>query len=136
MTAWATLVLAAYLFVNGLLVLFGMVSFASGAYLLGGLETMGFVIYLLVALVVALALAILGLSLRKGWRWSRRVVILAAGFLIAGAVSPVSAAMIYSQVWEIAIHGAKIVLAIVIIRYFLQPEVVDYFTARNGSQST
>ncbi len=132
MTAWATLVLAAYLFVNGLLVLFGMVSFASGAYLLGGLETMGFVIYLL----VALALAILGLSLRKGWRWSRRAVIIAAGFLIAGAVSPVSTAMIYSQVWEIAIHGAKVVLAIVIIRYFLQPEVVDYFTARNGSQST
>ena len=126
------LVLAAYVAANGALVLFGTVSFASGTYLLGELVTMGPLIYF----VVAVLLAGLGFSLLRGLRWSRRVAIIAAALLVAGSVMPISAAVIYSQVVGIVIHGAKIILAIVIIRYLVQPEVVDWFSARSGSRST
>jgi hypothetical protein len=126
------LALAAYVAVNGLLVLLGAVSFASGTYILGDLVTMGPVIYF----VVAALSSGLGFSLLRGFRWSRRAGIIAAALLVAGAVMPVSSAVIYSQIVGIVIHGAKIVLAIVIIRYLMQPEVADWFSARTDSQST
>jgi hypothetical protein len=119
----ACFVVAAYVAVNGLLVVLGLVSFASGAYVLGGLEVMGPLIYFM----VAASLAVLGWGLLRGWRWSRRGAVIAAGLLIAGAVMPVSAAVAYSHIFGIVVHGAKIVLAIVIIRYLLQPEVVEWF---------
>jgi hypothetical protein len=124
--------LAAYTATNGLLVMIGAVSFASGAYLLGGLETMGPLIYF----IVAAAVAALGFLLLRGWRWSRRLAVVAAGLMIAGAVMPVSAAVVYSQIFGIIVHGGKIIVAIVIIRYLLQPEVVDWFNARSDSRST
>ena len=117
----------AYLAVDGLLVMVGVVSFASGAYLLGGLETMGPLIYL----IVATAMMGLGFGLLRGWRWSRRVAIIAAGFLIAGAVMPLSADVAYSHVFGVIAHGAKIILAIVVIRYLLQPDVVEWFGRRS-----
>lgn len=119
--------LAAYVAINGLLVVLGVVSFASGEYLLGGLETMGPLIYFIVAAV----LAALGFALLRGWRWSRRVAVMAAGLLIASAAMPVSAAVVYSHIFGIVVHGAKIILAIVIIRYLLQPEVVEWFALRS-----
>ena len=118
--------LTLYLAVNGLLVMFGVVSFASGTYLLGGLETMGPIIYYIVAAILAL----LGFGLLRGWRWSRRVGVIAAGFLIAGSVMPISAAVAYSQVSAMIIQGAKIITAIVVIRYLLQPDVVEWFSRR------
>jgi hypothetical protein len=123
---WGCFALAAYLAVNGLLVMLGVLSFASGAYLLGGLETMGPLIYI----IVAVAVAVLGLGLLRGWRWSRRLAVIASGLLIAGAVMPVSAAVVYSQILGIIVHGVKIILAIVIIRYLLQPEMVEWFGRR------
>ncbi len=126
------LAVAAYIVGNGLLVLLGVVSFASGAYILGELVTMGPLIYFITAALVAG----LGFALLRGWRWSRRVGMVAAALLVASSVMPVSAAVIYSQVAGIVIHGTKIILAIVIIRYLMQPEVGDWFSARNGSQST
>jgi hypothetical protein len=123
--ALGLLTLAVYLAINGLLVMLGVVSFASGAYLLGGLETMGPLIYFIVASLVAG----LGFGLLRGWRWARRVAVIAAGLLIAGAVMPLSGAVAYSHIFGVIIHGAKIILAIVIIRYLLQPEVVEWFSA-------
>ena len=130
--ALGCLALAAYVAGNGLLVLLGMVSFASGTYILGELVTMGPLIYFLVAALVAG----LGLALLRGWRWSRRVGIVAAALLVASSVMPISSAVIYSQVAGIVIHGAKIILAIMIIRYLMQPEVADWFSARTGSRPT
>ncbi len=115
--------LAAYLALNGILVQLGLVSFTSGAYLLGGLEVMGPLIYW----IIAAALVGLGFSLLRGWRWSRRLCLIAAALLIAGSVMPVSAAVVYSQVIAMILHGVKIILAIVIIRYLFQPEVADWF---------
>jgi hypothetical protein len=124
--------LAAYLAINGLLVMLGVVSFASGAYWLGGLETMGPLIYL----IVAAAVAVLGFGLLRGWRWMRRIAIIAAGLLVATAVMPLSGAVAYSHIFGVVIHGAKVILAIVIIRYLLQSEVVEWFSAKSGSRST
>lgn len=93
---------------------------------------MGPLIYFIVAALVAS----LGFALLRGWGWSRRVGVIAAGLLVAGSVMPVSAAVIYSQVAGIVIHGSKIILAIVIIRYLLQPEVVEWFNAKSDSRST
>ncbi len=123
---------ALYVAANAVLVLLGIVSFTSGTYILGELVTMGPLIYVIVAVLVAG----LGFALLRGYRWSRRLAILAAALLVAGSVMPVSAAVIYSQVLGIVIHGAKIILAIVIIRYLMQPEVVEWFSAKSGSQST
>jgi hypothetical protein len=116
--------LAAYLAINGVLVFLGVVSFASGTYVLGGLETMGPLIYFLVAAV----LSALAFALLRGWPWARRVAVIAAGLLIAGSVMPISSAVAYSQVFAMIVHGAKIIIAIVIIRYLLQPEVVEWFS--------
>lgn len=117
------LAMGAYIAVNGVLVALGTVSFASGAYVLGELTVMGPLIYFIVAALVAA----LGICILRGWRWSRRLAIVAAALLIAGAALPLSAAVVYSQVAGIVIHGAKIILAIVIIRYLMQPEVADWF---------
>jgi hypothetical protein len=130
--AWGCFALAIYLVFNGLLVARGMVSFASGAYLLSGLETMGPAIYLLVACVLAL----LGFMLLRGWSIARRLAIIASALLLAGAMMPISSAVIYAHVFGIVIHGAKIIVAVMLIRYLLQPEVVDYFSAETGSPRT
>jgi hypothetical protein len=122
---WSCLAVAAYLAINGLLVLLGTVSFGSGAYLLGGLETMGPLIYFIVAVMVAA----LGYGLLRGWRWSRRVGVIAAGLVIAGTVMPVSAAVAYGQVLGMMIHGAKIIVAMMVIRYLLLGEVVEWFSS-------
>jgi hypothetical protein len=117
--------IAGYLTVNAVLVFAGVLSLASGSYLLGEYTTMGPILFLLIAWV----LAGLGTALWRGWRWARRAAIVPCGFLIALSVIPVSSAVIDGRVLAIFLHGAKIILAIVCIRYLLQPEVVDYFSA-------
>jgi hypothetical protein len=115
--------IGAYLLVNGFLILAGMMSLASGAYLLGEYSTMGPLIYL----TVAVALAGLGIALLRGWRWARRLAIVACALLVAAAVIPVSTAVIDGRVFAIFFHGLKIIAAIIAIRYLLLSEVVDYF---------
>lgn len=124
--------LAAYLVINGLLVLAGVLSLASGAFLLGEYSTMGPAIFA----AVAAALIVLGWGLLRGWRWVRRLAIVAAALLLATAVMPVSAAVIYFHPLAIVIHGVKIIAAIVAIRYLLQSEVVDYFSEKTGRSAT
>jgi hypothetical protein len=117
--------LAAYLAGDGILVALGTVSFASGAYWLGGLETMGPLIYF----IVAAALAALGFGLLRGWSLARRAAVIAAGLLVAGAVMPVSAAVVYGQVLGMMTQGVKIIAAIMVIRYLLLGDVVEWFAS-------
>ncbi len=99
--------------------------------MLGDIAIMGPLIYFL----VAAAMAALGYGLLRGWRWTRRLAQVAAALLISGTVVSISSAVMYSQVFGIILHGAKIVLAIVIIRYLMQPEVVEWFGRPRRSES-
>jgi len=121
--AIACFLLAVYLVLNGVLIITGVVSLASGAYVLGEYSMMGPLLFLAVAAVLAL----LGWGLLRGWNWTRRLAVVAAGLLLATAVMPVSAAVIYFHPLALVIHGTKIIAAIVAIRYLLLSEVVDYF---------
>ena len=116
----------AYLLVNGVLISVGMMSLASGAYLLGEYSGMGPLIFL----IVAVALGGLGIGLLLGRRWARRLAVVACALLIAAAVIPVSTAVIDGRVFAIFFHGLKIIAAMVAIRYLLLSEVVDYFAQR------
>ena len=121
--AIACFLLAVYLVLNGVLIITGVLSLASGAYVLGEYSMMGPLLFL----VVAAVLALLGWGLLRGWNWTRRLAVVAAGLLLATAVMPVSAAVIYFHPLALVIHGTKIIAAIVAIRYLLLSEVVDYF---------
>ena len=99
--------------------------------MLGDIAIMGPLIYF----IVAVAMATLGYGLLRGWRWTRRLAQVAAALLISGTVVSISSAVMYSQVFGIILHGAKIVLAIVIIRYLMQPEVVEWFGRPRRSES-
>lgn len=118
-------VLAAYLLASGILVTAGAVSLASGRYLLGDYATMGPVLYFGAAVVFGL----LGFGLLKGWRFSRRAAIIVVALSMATSLLPVSAAVTYFQIGPLILHGAKIILAIMAIRYLLQAEVVEWFSA-------
>jgi hypothetical protein len=120
--------LAAYLVGNAALILAGVVSLASGAYIVGEFSTMGPVLYFL----VATALVGLGFALLKGWGLARRAGIVAAALLLATAVTPISAAVAYGNIPGMLIHGAKIIAAIVAVRYLLLSDVVEYFSARSS----
>jgi len=87
------------------------------------------------ALIAAL-LALLGVGLLQGWRFARRLGVLMAALLMAMSLLPVSAAVMYFQIVPLIIHGGKIILAVMAIRYLTQREVVDYFSATTGRRST
>ena len=124
-SAIACIALGIYLVANGALITFGVLSLASGAYVLGEYSTMGPVLYF----VAAGSLFLTGFGLMRRWGWSRRLAIIAAALVVATAVMPVSSAVIYFHLAGIIIHGAKIIVAIIAIRYLLQPEVVEWFRA-------
>jgi len=126
--AFACFAIAGILAVQGSLTLAGVLSLASGRYVLGEYSTMGPPIFL----VVAVVLAVLGVGLMRGWRFARRLAIIAAALFLATSALPLSAAVGYMQVGASVIHGAKIILAIVGIRYLLQPEMVEFFSAKRG----
>ncbi len=126
--AVACFLLALYFLVSAALVNVGAVSFASTRYLLGEYAIMGPLLYLILAVV----LSSLGLALDKGWSPARRLAIVAAGFLLATSLLPISAAMAYFQIVPLAIHGAKVIVAVMAIRYLLLGEVVEWFSARSG----
>ena len=115
--------IAGYLLLNAVLIVAGVLSLASGAYLLGEYAMMGPMLFVL----IAVALVMMGWGLLHGWNWTRRLAVVASALLLATAVMPVSAAVIYFQPLALIIHGSKIIAAIVAIRYLLQAEVVDYF---------
>lgn len=126
--AVACCALGTYLAGNGALVAAAVVSFASGRYLLGEYASMGPILYF----GVALALAALGVGLLRAWRIVRRLTIVAAALLLATSVLPISAAVAYFQIGALVIHGLKIILSVMAIRYLLQEEVVEYFSAKSA----
>jgi len=126
--AVACFALGAYLACNGALVAAAVVSFASGRYLLGEYASLGPILYF----VVAILLVVLGVGLLLGWRIVRRLTMVAAALLLATSVLPMSAAVAYFQIGPLAIHGLKIIVSVMAIRYLLQEEVVEYFTAKSA----
>jgi hypothetical protein len=122
----ASFVIAAYLFGAGILVMLGTIPLASGRYFLGEYVNWGPALYF----IAPAAFALLGFGLIRGWRPMRRLGIIAAALLMATSLLPISAAVTYFQIAPLVLHGIKIVLAIMAIRYLLQPEVVDFFSAK------
>jgi hypothetical protein len=121
--AIVSFLLAVCLVLNGLLIVGGLLPLASGSYIVGEYSMMGPVLFLSVSLV----LTVLGVGLLRGWNWTRRLAVAAAALLLATAIMPVSAAVIYFHPIAIVIQGSKIIAAVVAIRYLLLSEVVDYF---------
>lgn len=117
--------IAGFLAVSGALVVAGTIPLASGRYLLGEYAIWGPALYWLVAAV----LVILGFGLLRGWRLMRRLAIVVAALMIATSALPISAAVAYFQIAPLVVHGVKIILAVMAIRYLLQPEVVEWFSA-------
>ncbi len=130
--AFACFALAGYLLVLGILVATAVAPFAFGRYILGDYASMGPVLYFF----AGLALVVLAIGLLRGWSFMRRFSIIAAALLLGTSVLPISAAVAYFQIAGIVVHGLKIIVAVVAIRYLLQPEVVDYFSARSARRST
>ena len=120
--------LALYFLVSAALVKADVVSFASTRYVLGEYATMGPVLYAMLGIIMSG----LGLGLDKGWSPARRVAIVVAGFLFATSILPISAAVAYFLIVPLLIHGAKVILAVMAIRYLLLSEVVEWFSARSG----
>jgi len=83
-----------------------------------------------------LVLLAAGIGLHRGWRFFRRLAIVVAALLMATSLLPISAAVAYFQIVPLIIHGIKIILAVMAIRYLLQPAVVEFFSAKAVPRST
>jgi hypothetical protein len=105
----------------------GRTALSAGAWLLGGgLEQLGPLAFLTyAAIVVGLAVA-----LWKRWRWARRGAILVAAIGIALAVPALSSAVMDSRVLGIAREGVQIVVRVLVIFYFSQEPVKEWFSHR------
>ena len=120
--------LAAYLVFSAALVAFGVVSFTAGAWLLGGLETMGPVIYGIGAVVAA----VIGWGLLRRQNWARHLGTLAAGVVFVLSIPTISGAVAYSQVPAIVREGVKIIVCVVLFRALNTGESAAWFAQRNG----
>jgi hypothetical protein len=117
------LLLAAYLLTCALLVQFGIVSFTTAASLLGGMETMGPLIYVGAAAVAAA----IGIGLIRMQGWARHLASVATGVVFVLAIPTISGAVAYSRISAIAREGAKIIVCVIIFRYLNTGEVSRHF---------
>jgi cell division protein FtsW (lipid II flippase) len=119
---------AAYLAVVGLTMLLkpGVVSMAAGADLLGGLETAGPYMFLLMA---AVATAI-GLGLLRLQNWARRVAIVIAIIGIVLLVPSVSGAVINFRMGKLAWSGLGVIVRAAIVWYLYQEHVKQAFESK------
>lgn len=122
------LLLAAYLVACAVLVQFGVVSFTTAAWLLGGVETMGPVIYAATAVVAA----VIGIGLMRMQGWARHLASVAAGVVFLLAIPTISSAVAYSRVLGIAREGAKIIVCVIIFRYLNTNDVSRRFGKQSG----
>lgn len=123
--AFGFLLAAVYLAAIGLTMLVrpGLVSVAAGADLLGGLETAGPYMFLLMAAVgLAIALGLLRLQ-----NWARRLAILVAmlGFVLL--IPTVSSAVIDFQLGKLARSGSGLIVRVLIVFYLYQLPVREQF---------
>lgn len=118
-------VCAIYLAGAGLLMLLrpGMISMASGAPLLFGLELSGPYMFLLVALV---GLGIAGGLLRRS-NLVRRAAVLVAVVGIVMLVPPVSAAAILVQPGALALGALGIIVRVIVAWYLSRADTVELF---------
>lgn len=121
--------LGAYLLGAALLVGVGAAPFTTGAWLLGGTETMGPGIYVIVALV-AVAIGT-GLLFMKGW--ARHLASVAVGVVFVLTIPTISSAVAYSQTAIIAREGLKIIVCVALFRYLNVGDTAETF-AKNAEQ--
>ncbi len=122
------LLAAAYLASVGLTMLVkpGLVSMAAGADLLGGLETAGPYMFLLMAGVGV----VIALGLLRRHNWARRAAIIIAmiGFLLL--IPTVSSAVIDFQLGKLARSGSGLMVRVVIVFYLYQVPVREFFARK------
>ncbi len=116
---------AAYLAAAGGLMLAwpGSISMAAGAPLLGGLETAGPYMFLLMGSLAVL----IGWGLLRMQNWARRaaIVVAFAGFvLLIPAVSAAAVDLRWSLVWS----GLGIIVRMVVVWYLWQTPLAEQFT--------
>jgi hypothetical protein len=114
---------AAFLAITGLLTAFGIVPLRSGSFLLEGLELMGPVIFFL----AGGASTAIGFALIRRWRGARRLAILLFALFGFAAIPSISSAVMEFRWFVIATEGAKLLSAVLVIFYLMQPDVVAYF---------
>ena len=119
------LLAAGYLAAVGLAMLAkpGLISMAAGADLLGGLETAGPYMFLLIA-VVGAAIA-LGLLRRKNW--ARRTAIAIAMIGLVLLIPAVSSAVIDFNFLRLARNGFGLMVRVLIVFYLYQLPVREFF---------
>jgi len=105
--------IAVYLLTAALLVYAGVLSFTTAAWLLGGMETMGPLIYLVFAAVAAL----IGWGVLRGKAWARHLATVVTGVVFVLAIPTISGAVAYSSIAVIAREGVKIIVCVVLFRY-------------------
>jgi hypothetical protein len=110
-------ILGLYLLVCAALVSTGKASFTVGAWLLGGVETMGPVAYC--------GIALLGLALAAGLfamqNWARGVALVVCGLVFFLTIPTISGAVAYARVGGVACQGVKMIVCVVVFRYLYRP---------------
>lgn len=126
--AAAFLLAAAYLAAVGLTMLVnpGLVSMAAGADLLGGLETAGPYMFLLMAGVGSA----ISLGLLHRHHWARRTAIIVAiiGFVLL--IPAVSGAVVAFHLAKLARSGFGLMIRVLIVFYLYQVPVREFFEAK------
>jgi hypothetical protein len=112
------LLLGLYLVALAVLIASGSASLMSGAYVLEGLQLMGVVAYVSVA-ILALASAA-GLLYCKSW--ARRLGCLLIAALFVGAIPAVSAAVVDFRFWSLIRDGSKVIACAAAWFYLSQPQ--------------
>jgi hypothetical protein len=109
---------SAYLLLLAVLIATSRVSLMSGAYLLEGLEVMGPLVFLLAALLAAIA----GVGLLYCRNWARRLALLLAVAFLAGAVPTVSSAVVDFRFATLLREDIKVIAGAVACFYLTQPD--------------
>ena len=122
---------AVYLTVCGLIMAFrpGAISMAVGADLLGGLETAGPHMFLLLGAVAAA----IGLGIWRRNNWARRAAIIAALLGMVLLVPTVSDAAASIRLPSLARSGLGVIIRVMVVWYLYQAPVRDAFARKNSS---
>ena|SRR5690349_11111772 len=124
---------SAYLIVVGAMMLIrpGTVSMSSGADLLGGLETAGPYMFLLIALIGAA----IGFGLLRLYNWARRLAILAALLGMVLLLPAVSSAVIDFRIPRLIWGGLGVMVRAIIVWYLYQHPIKEAFNRKPRTQS-
>jgi hypothetical protein len=118
--------LGIYLGVSALLVYLEVAPFTTGAWLLGGMETMGAVIYVLAGMVAL----VVGFGLWRLHGWARHLATVIAGVVFVLTIPTISAAVASSQPFVLMREGLKIIACVVLFRYLNTGDAAAAFQAR------